>query len=521
MTGARFRRFAAVAAVTLAIIAIPGGFAARGAETELFGYSIGATGSAISFLYNQPTFGVPTDPTFELRKVYSKADLDSGPSAHGIGSVLWPGDVAGNAPPNLLFDTVIFNPTQLPQLNDLCLDPGAPLFPLPLPTSAPEPLRCPGLDSIKQFGADQTAGSGGYPIRAEAFYPSSKAEDEKDVGAGARMAAQALEDRAEGSSQTGGAGSGLINFGTISSHSTSIVEKGDVVSTAIAKITDLDLFGFVQIRSLVSRAVATSDGAKGKLEGSLEIAGMVIKDQTGKDQLNVRLDRTGLHVTYPNGKQDQDPVKALTDAVKQYLEPQGFTITIGQPVDLIDGPSASRSLAGLTFHLDAHGMNTLLDNPNFPADVRTLLKNPTGSPLMKPVFGEGAVLSPYVAGFLASFFQGDQTMDFVFGSIAVQAAAAPALPNIEIPPISTPPFVSTPPLTGDFGNGGFPTGPGGTGGPGGIQTLGSKPVAVVGVPLGYLLVALAVAIAGATRLRLFADRVTSAAPAVRCLMGEE
>jgi hypothetical protein len=33
--------------------------------------------------------------------------------------------------------------------------------------------------------------------------------------------------------------------------------------------------------------------------------------------------------------------------------------------------------------------------------------------------------------------------------------------------------------------------------------------------------ALAVAIAGATRLRLFADRVTSAAPSVRCLMGEE
>ncbi|MFY9589062.1 MAG: hypothetical protein WAT66_16605 [Actinomycetota bacterium] len=490
----RIRRIAAVAALTLAIIAIPGGFAARGEEADLFGYSVGATGAAISFLYNQPSFGVPTDPTFELRKVYSKADLDAGPSSHGIGSVLWPGDVIGNAPPNLLFDTVIFNPTQIKELD-------------------------PVLQQLKEQGANATAGSAGYPVRAEAFYPSNKSQDEKDVGAGVRMTGLALEDRAEGSSQTGGAGAGLINFGTISSHSTSLVEKGQVVSSTITKITDLDIFGFVQIRSLIATATATSDGVAGKTEGSLRIAGMVIKDQTGADQLNVTLDKTGLHVTYPNGKQDQDPLKALTDAVKQYLEPQGLTIKIGEPISTIDGAAASRSLAGLTLHLDAYGMNTLLENENFPADIRTLLKNPTGSPLLKPIFGENGVLSPTVAGFLASFFQGDQTLDFVFGSVAVSAAAAPALPAIEIPPITTPPLVSTPPLGGDFG--GFPGTPGGTGGPGGIQTLGSKPVGVVGVPLGYLLVALAVAIAGATRLRLFADRVTSAAPSVRCLMGEE
>jgi len=489
----RIRRLAAVAALTLAIIAVPGGFAARGAETELFGYSIGATGAAISFLYNQPSFGVPTDPTFEVRHVYSKADLDSGPSSHGIGSVLWPGDVIGNAPPNLLFDTVLFNPTQLPQLND-------------------------PIQQVKTAGANATAGQAGYPVRAEAFYPSNKSEDEKDVAAGVRMAASALEGRAEGASQTGGGGAGVISFGTISSHSSSVVQKSEVVSTVVTKITDLDLFGFVQIKSLTSSATATSDGAVGAVKGSLEILGMVIKDQTGAPQLDITLDKKGLHVAYPNGKQEQDPLKALTDAVKQYLEPQGLTMKIGEPLDQIDGAAASRSLAGLTLHLDAYGMGTLLKNPNFPAELRTLLQNPTGSPLLKPIFGEGGVLSPTVAGFLASFFQGDQTLDFVFGSVAVQAAAAPALPDIEIPDITAPPLISTPPFDGGFG-GGFPTGPTGNGG-GGVTTLAARPVGVTGVPLGYLVLALAVAIAGATRLRLFADRVTSAAPAVRCLMGE-
>ena len=491
----RIRRIAAIAAVTLAIVAIPGGFAAQGQEAALTGFSVGATGSAISFLYNQPSFGVPSDPTFELRKVFSRAELDSGPSAHGVGSVLWPGDVIANAPPSLALDVLVFNPTQLDQVDE-------------------------AIATLKENAAQFTAGSSGYPIRAEAFYPSNNTDDEKDVGAGVRMEAQALEDRADAASQTGGAGAGVISFGTISSHSTSVLDKGAVVSTAVTKITDLDLLGFVQIRSLLSTATATSDGAAGTLESRLDIAGMVIKDQTGKPQLDVSLDKKGLHVTYPNGKQEQDPVKALTDAVKQYLEPQGFSITLGEPVRLVDGASASLSQAGLTLHLDARGMNTLLDNENFPADLRNTLRNPLSNPLLGPVFGDGGLLSPTVAGFLASFFQGDQDLNFVFGSVAVSAVAAPALPEIEIPPITTPPLTSTPPLTGDLG-GGFQPGPAGNGGPGGIQTLGSRPVAVVGVPVTWLILALAVAIAGATRLRLFADRVTSAAPAVRCLMGEK
>ena len=491
----RVRRFASVAGATLLLVCIPLGMTARGAETELFGYSGVAKGTAISSLYNQPSFGVPQDPTFELRKVYSTASLDSGPASHGLGSVLWPGDVVGNAPPALAFDSLVFNPTQIAQLNDV-------------------------IAEIKKQGGEFTKGSSGYPVRAEAFYPSAKAQDEKDVGAGVRMAAQALEDRADGSSQTGGTGAGVISFGTIYSRSESVLERTQVISTSVTRITDLDLFGFVHIKSLLATATATSDGATGKTSGALEIAGMTIKDQEQKDQLTVNLDKTGLHVVYPDGKQDQDPLKALTDALKANLEPHGLTLSIGEPIDVTNGAFADRTLTGITLHLDATGMNTLLEDENFPAEVRNTLKNPTGNPVVGPVFGDGGLLSPTVAGFAASFFQGDQTMDFVFGSVGAQAVASGQLADITLPPTTTPPFGATPPLGGGFGDGGFAAPPaGGTGSPN-LGILSGKPVAVLGIPLWALVLVLALAIAGATRLRLFADRVIAAAPAARCPLEE-
>src|SRR5439155_12763781 len=59
----RVRRIASITAATLMLLGIPGGLTARGAEPGLYGYGMGATATAISFLYNQPSFGVPTDPT--------------------------------------------------------------------------------------------------------------------------------------------------------------------------------------------------------------------------------------------------------------------------------------------------------------------------------------------------------------------------------------------------------------------------------------------------------------------------
>jgi hypothetical protein len=334
------------------------------------------------------------------------------------------------------------------------------------------------------------------------------------------MAAQALEDRADGSSQTGGTGAGVISFGTIFSRSETILEKTQVVSTSVTRITDLDLFGFVHVKSLLATATATSDGRAGKTSGALEIAGMTIKDQEQKDQLTINLDKTGLHVVYPDGKQDPDPLKALTDALKP-LEEQGLSLSIGEPIDVVNGAFADRTLTGLTLHLDATGMNTLLEDEDFPAEIRNTLKNPTGNPVIGPLFGDGGVLSPTVAGFAASFFQGDQTMQFIFGSSSVMSAASPPLPPFpggDIPGFPQPlPGGISPPV--DFGTGGT----GGITQPGvggGGAAFGIRPVGVLGVPASLIGLVILAGLLGARFLRMLADRFTTAKAITRCPLEE-
>ena len=89
------------------------------------------------------------------------------------------------------------------------------------------------------------------------------------------------------------------------------------------------------------------------------------------------------------------------------------SIDVGKPVDSGCGTSPLRSIAGLTLHLDAHGMNTLLDALDKAAPslhIKSTLKNPTSNhPISDPIFGDNGVLNPYVAGLIGSFFQGDQS----------------------------------------------------------------------------------------------------------------
>ena len=515
----RVRRIAMIAAATLGLLVIPGAMSARGQESTLYGFRMSATASAISFVHNQPSFGIPSDPTFELRKIYSLADLDSGPSGHGLGSVLWPGQVAGNASTSLLFDTLLFNPTQIDQLQETCLpDPVKEnVGPVPVPT----PLQCYGISPTQQIGRDAFEGRGGYPIRAEAFHPQGPAGDSRDVAGGARMDALAKADEVIASSTTGGAGiPGVISFGTIFSRSNSRVERGLAIAESVARITDLDMFGAIHIEQLVAIGRSTSDGLKAKNEGSLTISGMTIKDQAGKEQAKILVDGTGFHL----GDQNADPLgEQAAEIFKQYLEPNGIFLFAGLPKDTVSGASAIRELAGLTVQLNATGMEKLLDGIDQAApqaEIKSTLQNPTGNPLSNPIFGDDGLINPFVAGFVSSFFQGDQVESFIFGYLKVEAAASPPFDDTIIPP-ALPPAIPPglpPALPFDPGTPGFipPT----TGGNGGFTLGPLTPVAVKGIPFIYIALALALAAFGATRLRLFADRVMAAPATVRCPLEE-
>ncbi|MGH2783862.1 MAG: choice-of-anchor P family protein [Actinomycetota bacterium] len=516
----RFSRIVAVSAVSLMLLGIPPGAPASGQEESgLLGFSLGGTSTAISTIYNQPSFGIPADPTFEVRKVYSITQLDTGPSGRAMSSLAWIGDVAGNAPPTLIFDSFLFNPTQIEQLNELCL-------PVPAPPQQEEPgpqdgFRCTdpnqlnnlalGISPFKKFFGKALESSPPYPVRAEAFYPSGGTVNE-DVGGGTGMRARATDKVMESSSTTGRAGiPTVISFGTLESSSFSSIEDDVAVSISRSRITDLDILGFVHVDSIMTIARATSDGVKAKTESTLQIGGLTIKDQNGVEQAKLTVDKTGLHF----GDANQDPLGVLAEQViDKYLKPQGLNLTVGGALGKIDGAVGSIGVQGLILSLNSGGMNTLLDQ--MPEAVRTALKNPSGAPVLGSLFGEGGVLSPTLAGFLATFFQGDQTIQFVFGNSSVSSAASPPLPAFvdEIPPLG--PDLGggiLPPIdfgSGDPGLGGTP----GTVTPGTL--VATKPVGVLGVPASLLGLILLGGLLGSRYLRALADRMTTAKVVARC-----
>ena len=487
----RIGRLVAIAGVSLLLLGIsPGAPASGQEESGLLGFTLGGTSTAISTVYNQPSFGIPADPTFEVRKVYSVTTMDTGPSGRAMGSVAWIGDVAGNAPPTLIFDSFLFNPTQLEQLN--------------------EPLT----EMKTQLGAG-FATAPPYPIRAESFLPPGGSASE-ELAAGAGMRSRAGDKAMEASSTTGRAGiPSVISFGSLESSSFSSIEDDIAVSISRSRINDLDILGILHVDTIMTIARATSDGIKAKTESTLQISGMTIKDQNGVEQAKLTVDKTGFHF----GDANQDPLGQLAEQViDKYLKPNGINLTIGGAISNVEGAVGSLGVQGLILSLNSGGMNTLLEQ--MPEPVRLALKNPSGAPGLGQVFGEGGLLSPTLAGFLATFFQGDQTIQFIFGSSSVSSAASPPLPPFvtpEIPPLGPDLGGIAPPI--DFGSGdpGSVT-PGSSGGPGTV--LASRPVGVLGVPASLLGLVLLAGLLGSRYMRALADRMTAAKVVARCPLEE-
>ena len=161
---------AATAALVLPIV-VP---VARADSPAIGGFQMISNANGITFNYDQPSFGLPAAHTFELHKAHAETAIDSGPTSHGLGSILWPGDLVGNAPAGLAANFLVFDPTS-----------GGYLGPV--------------VDAIKS-GANQisdqiTKNNGGkspsYPIRAESFYPQGPKDDTYEPGAGASMTSHA------------------------------------------------------------------------------------------------------------------------------------------------------------------------------------------------------------------------------------------------------------------------------------------------------------------------------------------
>lgn len=512
----RLGALAVASAAGLAVLAP----AAGAAETGIYGFGLSSSATAISFIYDQPSFGLPAEHTFELRKVYTVTQLDSGPSGRGMASILWPGDVVGNAPLGLALDLFVQDPSSAHYL-DCSGDP-------PLQTSGH--ICAPALDSwrvfLQTFKDDYKTYSGQdfnpppYPIRAESFYPQGPEDAYYPAGAGVEMRSHAEEKLARAESKTQDAGfPGALTIGGMYSLSTSGVVKDQAVSEARTYVQDVDLFGELHIDSISSYIKATSDGTKSHLDSFLHVVGLTIHGN------KITVDGSGFHACQPGGEgkpddcQSQDPFGTYAKQyMDQYLAPNGVSLSVqDQPIDLRQGPEASRAISGVTISMDAAGMNTLLDAmPETPGNtIRSWIRNPTTDPFDDLGVPDQAnpfnQLSSNVNGYLTSPFQFDQQMQIVLGSVFATSAASP---NFEFPVPETPVIQ-------------FPEAPPGGGvvyppviGPAAQQpqqqparirqTFALRPVAVAGVSAGVAAAAVILALVGSFVLRRFADEAMSA-----------
>ena len=473
---------AATAALVLPIV-VP---VARADSAAIGGFQMLSKANGISFIYDQPSFGLPAEHTFELHKSHSETAIDSGPTAHGLGSILWPGDLVGNAPAGLAANFLVFDPTSAGYLG-------------------------PVVDAIKSGAtqlADQIAKNNGgkspsYPIRAESFFPQGPKDNNYTPAAGVTMTSHADDKITTSSSTLQDVGfPGALSIGLMKSNSLSGLVDGLAVSEAHAVIDNVDIAGVLHIGHIDSYMKAVSDGVKATLTKAMTVTGLTVGGQ------GIVVDSTGMHA----GGQTVDPVGQLSAAlIDQYLKPNGLGITVPKPITNLAGGTASGSGQGVVITMSATEMNKLVSM--LPQPIAGWLRNPVSSPLA-PILGQ---LSSSANGFVALPFQFDQNVQINLGDVTVNAAASPAF-IVSIPPVTVP-NISTG-IPGPISGPGIIT-PGTPGTPGVLgntqQTpISIAPVAAVAIPIGFVLLALLWMLAGATGLDRMATAATSSVAAEDC-----
>jgi hypothetical protein len=482
--------------IAAAVVAMFGTFI-PGAHADIQpigGFQMKAEANAISLIYDQPSFGLPAEHTFDLHKSHAVTAMDSGPSGHAQASVLWPGDLAGNAPLDLAIGLFVQDPTSARYLD--CS--GEPHQCIPVIDKVVLPTANQLIDAIKQ-------GNGGnspsYPFKAESFYPAGPADDKYAAGAGIVMSSHADEKLTQSSSvvQEGGV-PGALDFGLMRSSTISGVIDGKAVSEARSSISDINILGQLKIGNVNSFMQVISDGAKATVQKSIVVTGLSIGGQP------IVVDSNGFHA----GGQTQDPLGTISkELIDKYLTPNGISIKLGRPTVKTDQAMGSSTGSGLIVSLSSFGMQQVV--AQMPDPFKGWLQSPSTSPL-SPVTDQ---LSSFVNGLIATPFQFDQTLTFLFGDVSVNADAAPAyvVPPVSVGPVAQnlPPTPATQLPTGNFGG---PTAP-----PPqvqGIQRFLPKPVAAVAIPIGLFLLALAFMFGGATALDRMAGAATSSVAVETC-----
>jgi len=205
-----------------------------------------------------------------------------------------------------------------------------------------------------------------FPGVAAAGYPPG-AENVKDLvpfpGAGpvqtgaGHVEAAAAADRAFGLANT--ASGAFVNgeIPLVSARSVRVTSEGTrtgegVVQTVRSVVNGLEVNladGFaIRIESVISSAMASSDGTEGETEAHLTLGDVVV--ELGGETFPASIDDRGLHL--PDPLQDVAGVPLdLEQTIRAGLRQAGISITTAGPVEIVEGSSADASVGGLVIGL--------------------------------------------------------------------------------------------------------------------------------------------------------------------------
>ena len=307
--------------------------------SQFGGYIVSSRSNGFQVTYDSPGLLPTGSPIFQLSVPEAVATLNSGPVGYALASFVYPG---------------------------------------PLVADLGSALAASG----------QETGIPPYPVRAEAFFPSGPTEARQGEQGTEMVATTAFGDSRARSSFSGLDFAPAAFVGSARSASQSVIEGDQVVSRTRTAISDVVLFGgIINIDSVITDIVATSNGAESASAGGTKVSGVTVLG------LPATIDEDGLHFDEPPAADPSDnpvggpidgalggaldPVRdglggaaeplnqlldelgiAGDDALQQLFEQSGIDVRLLGPIETNDGGTIERTANGLSITVNYDGSNT-------------------------------------------------------------------------------------------------------------------------------------------------------------------
>lgn|GEM_PF-6700752 len=282
----------------------------------LGGYKLDARAQALNVLYDSPLAPSPTHPLFDGSLPAAQSTTDTGPIAHALAALFWPGPLGGN------FGSA------LQQLNQEC----AP----PLPVPGIPPVCVPIPQQLKDQGQ-----SFNDPMKAETFYPQAPQDAAYTNIPGATMNSHITDGGKKATAfgsldGFGAAGVGVVANLTAQTTNTLTDTTGTTVATSESNGIVL-AGGLVTIGRVFSTATLTTDGSQATGDAHTTVDGLKIAGQAAT------VDDQGVHIA----GQSSAIHNQINQALAQALAKSGLTIKLVPTDKSMSGPTGSVTAGSL------------------------------------------------------------------------------------------------------------------------------------------------------------------------------